>query len=107
MAKVNKMGYPRKDDIRVYFEKKDKTYILVYVEDGLSGGGSYYAIGSTFTEFPIDSLGSVNCPPDYLRNKCKRVSWNDIPFDWQVGLKRWLDKTPEECRGLWKIGENK
>lgn len=99
------MGWPRKDDVRVYFEKKDKTYILVFVEDGLSGFGSYYATGATFQD-SISSIGCVNCPPDYLRNKCKRVSWNDIPFDWQVGLKRWLDKSPEEYRGLWKIGEN-
>lgn len=98
------MGWPRKDDVRVYFEKKDKTYILVYVGDGLNCE-CYSAIGATVSNF-VSSLGNVGASPNYLRNKCKRVAWDDVPENWRNGLKTWLDKSPEEYRGLWRIGQN-
>lgn len=99
------MGWPRKDEIRLYFERKNKTYLLINTE--LSYNGSHEGIGETLTDNNPNNpmLSSTSVSPSYLYKSCRRTSWNEMPSVWQAALKQWLQKDPTAYRGLWRIGE--
>jgi hypothetical protein len=99
------MGWPRKNEsCRLYFEKGDKSYMLVIVENGKNARGHYEVIAN-FQASPLPCLCSSSTSDEYLRNCCRRVSWSDLPRIWQnafLMLMDW-DAKPEEIRGFWKM----
>jgi len=99
------MGWPKKNEgLRLYFERKGKSFLLVDPEARLSDG-SYETIGETLIENDPQKpkLSSGSASPGYLHTRCRRASWGDMPRVWQEALKAWLTRPPEEYRGLWRI----
>jgi len=81
-----------KDKVRFYREPQG-VYLLVLVGNGKSASGAYDAIGDPFypgnTERP--SLGHATVHPDYLRHRCKKVTWADLPEQWQQAFQDWVE----------------
>jgi len=108
------MGWPRKNEgFRIYFERKDKTYLLVVIptleelEEERKGGyyrKGYEGVGEVMVNNNPDNpkLCSCNPSPGYLRN-CRRVQWTDMPEVWQDALKSWINGHPKDYRGFWKV----
>ena len=95
------MGWPKKDErMRIYFERKAKAYLLYdpETEDGIG-------------EILVDNdpnrpmLNTTGISPVFLYQKCRRVSWNDVPEVWRRALGYWLIDKPEDYRGLWRMNE--
>jgi len=105
------MGWPKKnEEARLYFERKTKSYLMVFLhdndEDKRSMRGNYEAIGELLIhnnpERPM--LCSCSASPIHLYKKCRRVEWSDMPKVWQQEMKDYINGDPEEVRGLWKVG---
>lgn len=103
------MGWPKKhDEYRIYYERKSKTYLLVYV-DGLD---THNCVGEILINNDPDNprLAHMECSEYYIRkNWLKRVQWSDLPTVWQDAFKRVhfdIDpiERPEAIIGLWKVG---
>jgi len=109
------MGWPRKNEgFRLYFERKDKTYLLVEIQTPEElkeeRAGGYFrrgqdAIGEVMVNNDSENpkLASTTVSPTHLHKKCRRVQWTDIPEVWQDALKTWINGHPKDFRGLWKV----
>jgi hypothetical protein len=93
------MGWPRKNErLRLYFERKAKTYLLYDPETG-EGVGEIMM----YNDPEKPSLASTSISTVYLYKKCCRVQWSDMPMVWQDALAKWLTDKPKDYRGFWKI----
>src|ERR1700688_4903305 len=96
------MGWPRRNDVcRLYREKKDKSFLLVF--NPTNACGNHDAIGNAIAGAD-PCLASCSVSPDYLLTNCRRVQWSDLPKDWQRSFRLWLTTPPKRLRGLWKVG---
>lgn len=99
------MGWPRQNDCcRLYQERKDKSYILVIVENGFRNG-AYECIANVYSG-PNPSLCSTSVSPHYILNQCRRVQWSDLSEEWQRAFRLWMeewDQSSEQIRGFWRI----
>jgi len=100
------MGWPKDKGLRLYFERKAKSYLIV--DHSLCNGcGNYDYIGELMIdndpESPKLCTGSASLL--YLYRSCRRASWSEMPEVWQRGLAEWIDGEPEAHRGLWRIEE--
>jgi len=96
------MGWPKKDDgLRLYFERKGKSYMLVDVK-AACGSGMYECIGELliYNDPASPMLCSSSCAPMYLYKKCRRVAWEDMPMVWRKALRQWVGGTLKSHRGL-------
>lgn len=97
------MAWARKNEtFRLYYERLTQSYLLVDVS-GTSPLGNYSAIGSYSFGSSKPSLASTGVAPSYLRNRCKRVSWDELPRQWQQAFRRWLNVKPKDVRGFWRL----
>ena len=102
------MGWPKKDaEERLYFERASKSYIMMF--HNLSFNGNYECVSEVMVnndpEHP--SLASGGVSPCYLRDNCSRASWSELPKVWQDAFRSWISVEPEECRGFWRMTEQK
>lgn len=109
------MGWPKKnEDYRLYYVRKDKTYLLVRTAEELSTRpDAIECLGELMQHNDPNNpkLASGSACDAYIRNNCRRVSWNDLPDVWkQAFLDRWFNHEPVEdprnCRGLWRTEED-
>ena len=101
------MGWPKKhEEARLYFERKPKTYLLVFPDLKCHDGSMEY-VGELLIhndpERPTLAHGSTS--PQYLYTKTRRVEWSEMPAVWQEALAGSLEDKPEKVRGLWKINK--
>lgn len=109
------MGWPKKNEgFRLYFERKGKTYLLVEIstqeelEEERAGGfyrDGYSGVGEVMVDNDLESpkLASTGVSTMFLRRKCRRVQWSDMPEVWQDALNKWINGEPKDFRGLWKV----
>ena len=108
------MGWPKKNEgFRVYLERKAKSYLLVCIptpeeerERRLAYlGGTYDGVGEVMCDNNPERpcVASCNVAPMHLYKKCRRVQWSDLPKVWQDALAEWMNGSPEDYRGLWKV----
>lgn len=101
------MGWPKADEqFRLYQERGDKTYILVAIEG--SRTSMQDAVANMYPG-PSPSLGGTLVSRSYLQSKCQRVSWRDLPANWQAAFLVYMrqggqDWDPQKIRGLWHTG---
>lgn len=103
------MGWPRNNETcRLYQERKDKSYVLVLVANGQNGSGEYDAVANSLAG-PNPSLAGTGVAPRYLTNRCRRVSWSDLPANWQNAFLFYMNQgeswDPKTNRGLWRKGD--
>ena len=87
-------------------ERKDKSYLLVIMENGLHNG-AIEAIANVYYG-PEPSLCSTAVSPLFLLNHCRRVQWSDLSDEWQRAFRFWMeewDHSPEQIRGFWRAGD--
>lgn len=98
------MSWPRKDDgLRLYFERKPKTYLLVNTKAMTpSDRWRYECVGEVYCQNNPDNpaLASSSCDHRYLYTKCRRVAWEDMPMVWRRALRQWMTGTVKSHRGL-------
>jgi hypothetical protein len=94
------MSWVRKDDgLRLYFERKNKSYLLVD-HSSVCPVGTYECIGNALGG-AAPSLCTTSCSPGYLYTRCRRVAWEDMPVDWQEAFRPYVGcGTLESHRGL-------
>ena len=93
------MGWAKKNEgLRLYYERKAKTYLLVDPES-MDGIGEVMIHNDP--ERPM--LATTGVSHAHLYRKCRRASWDDMPPVWKTAMLYWLDKNPKEYRGLWRI----
>jgi len=100
------MGWPRKGDMRLYQERKDKSFLLVLVCNGTNGSGQYDVIGNAFAG-PNPSLCGTGADRGYLLDRCRRVAWEDMPENWQRAFTRYMTTGGEKFDPVTKVGLNK
>ena len=101
------MGWPRKNEsCRLYRERADKSYLLVILENGRNGDGTWGALANAYAG-PEPSLCTTGVSDLFLRNSCKRVAWDDLPVDWQetfrAAMREWDTSDPKQIRGFWRV----
>lgn len=110
------MGWPKnkkREQYRLYYERKAKTYLLVFVEAG--GSCDHDCVGEILINNDPDNprLAHMTCSENYIyANRLKRVQWDEIPKVWQDAFKiAHFDiepvERPEDIPGLWRIGNFK
>jgi hypothetical protein len=100
----NKMGFPRSNEgYRLYQEKAMKSFLMIIMENGKNGSGSWDAIANVYGG-STPSLCSTGASPDYLKNCCRRVQWSDLPEEWKRAFLAYMTEKPEDIRGLWHVG---
>jgi hypothetical protein len=109
------MGWPKKDKMRLYYDRTDKSYLMVLQGNNHRNPNGCQECVSELMEDndpnnPKLCLGSVH--PDHIRGHCKRVSWGDLPKVWQDEfLSCYLHSDPEymvepeNVRGFWRTEE--
>lgn len=73
-----------KEQLKLYREPCGH-YLLVFTGNGKSPSGKWDCVGSLRegrATFPV-ILASSQVSPEYLRNRCRRVQWDDLPLQWQ------------------------
>jgi len=97
------MGWPKKNEIvRLYLERKNKTYLLVFVDERVNG--CYEGIGELLS-YPIPNkpqLCSTSVSDWHIYRHYRRVAWNEMPQVWQDALLGHLSETPDKYPGLWR-----
>ena len=101
------MGWPRvNESCRLYRERKDKSYILVIIENGRNNNGTWECIANCY-EGSTPSLCGTSTSDGHLQNKCRRVQWSDLPVEWQnafiVYMRDWDQTKPQQIRGFWRV----
>jgi hypothetical protein len=101
------MGWPRtKDSCRLYLDRTDSSYVLVIVENGQNGQGHWDCIANV-QQGSNPTLCSTGCSPEFLRTRCKRVEWSELPEVWQKAfrsmMRDWDVTDPAKIRGFWKL----
>ncbi len=75
------------------YREPNGVYLLVFTGNGLSAGDMYDCIGEL--HYPGDVghpvLASSQVSPDYLRHRCKRVTWDELPETWRQAFKPYLE----------------
>lgn len=98
------MGWPKKNEIfRLYLERKNKTYLLVLVNERRPDG-YYDGIGELLL-YPDPNNPQVcftSVSDQHIYRHCRRVAWNDMPPVWQGALLKHLSETPDKYPGLWR-----
>lgn len=104
------MGWPKlNDQCRIYFEKRDKSYMLVLTECGKHG--DKYDVVANVQSSSNPNLCSCSCTIGYLRSYCKRVQWSDLPVEWKKAFRnimrnnQWDVTNPKRIKGFWKMRE--
>ena len=100
------MSWARKDDgLRLYLERKRKSYMLVNTE-AIAKDGTYECIGEllTFNDPNNPMLCSTSCTSLYLYKSCRRVAWSDMPMVWRKALRVLVVGTLKSHRGLHRMG---
>jgi hypothetical protein len=103
MGSWGRHGWPKKDEVMRLYKETDGSYIMLDVP---AEAGYYSAIGNVL-HGPEPSLGSCEVSIDYTyRERCTRVQWSELPKEWQIAFRYWLDDTkPESVRGFWLVGQ--
>jgi hypothetical protein len=98
------MGWSKNKGLRLYFERKGKSYLLVDTMN-VTPRGFYEAIGEVLINNNPNSpmLCSTSAQPLYLYCKCRRASWDEMPPIWKRALRQWINGSPKKHRGLWRI----
>jgi len=98
------MGWPKKDDLRLYFERAKKTYLLID-PNSRCPDGSYEAEGELLIDNNPESpcLCSTSASPIYLYQKCRRAQWSDMPPIWQKAMAEYVNGDPQTVKGLWRL----
>jgi len=99
------MSWARKDDgLRLYLERKGKSYMLVNTE-AIAQDGTYECVGELLVDNdPKDpKLCSSSCASLYLYKRCRRVAWSDMPMVWRKALRVWVAGTLKSHRGLHRM----
>lgn len=103
------MGWPRKEErLRLYFERKAKTYLLIDVDSKKERPDcNYDAIGELMIDNDPEKpcLCTTAASDDHLYRHCRRVAWNEMPEIWQKAFANYLTDPPEKYRGLWRHNE--
>lgn len=96
--------FPKSKGLRLYFERKSKSYILVDTSL-VTPNGSFECVGETLLENDPKQplLGTSSCNPSYLYRYCKRVEWSEMPRVWRGALRKWITGSPLSHRGLWRV----
>ena len=105
------MGWPRGNDTaRLYKERaKGGGYIVVNTADGMDMRGMYDIIANVHPG-PAPSLCGTSASAAYVRNRCRRVAWDELPADWQSAVAYWFRpdywdcSPPESIRGFHRVG---
>jgi len=95
------MGWTRAPGLRLYFERKDKSYILVDTSC-MNLDGSFESVGNVVAR-SSPNLCTTSCSREYLYTKCRRASWDEMPEEWKAAMATWVVEQPEKHRGLWKL----
>lgn len=97
-------GFPKCQGLRLYYERKSNSYMLVDTENK-TPTGCYECIGEMLLENdpkrPL--LSSSSCGQEYLSRYCRRVEWSDMPWVWRGALRKWISGSPRNHRGLWRV----
>ncbi len=104
------MGWPKKNEkYRLYFEKRQKTYLLVQVDHKIRRS-LFNAVGELSKREDPDvlRLDYLTVSITYLHKSCRRVEWNELPVKWRKAfLEMWFLKypveNPFERKGLWRV----
>lgn len=100
------MGWPKKnEEMRLYLEKKAKSYLLVFLgNEYRCPNGSQEAVGELMIDNDPDNPKLCNCSvsPMHIYKKCRRVEWSEMPEVWQNALQSWLNVPANEIIGLFK-----
>lgn len=102
------MGWPKKDEeVRLYFDKPKGTFLLIFLDPELAGRpGHFFGVSELMSDPDPDNpqIMTGDVSPVYIaKNWLKRAEWTDVSEPWKKPLRHWLDKEPEEYRGLWKV----
>ena len=99
------MLFPRKSTVRIYCEKKYNSFLLVIDENGRNYAGMWECYANVHAD-DTPSLCVTSCSSGWLRGRCKRVQWSDLPKIWQkaflVTMKDWDITDPKQIKGFWK-----
>jgi hypothetical protein len=100
------MSWPKTKGLRLYLQRKDKSYLLVDLDQQCLDG-SYECIGETLVDNDPKKpmLSSSSCSSLFLYKKCRRVSWSDMPRVWKGALRKYIVGSPKKHRGLWRMQE--
>jgi hypothetical protein len=96
------MSWPRKDDgLRLYFERKGKSYMLVDTK-AANSSGDYECVGEVLVDNDPKTprLASSSCSSLYLYQKCRRAAWEDMPRVWRKAFRTWVVGMLKSHRGL-------
>lgn len=98
------MGWPKNKGLRLYFERRDKTWLLVDTSQ-VNGRGNYDAVGELMEDPDPTDPWTVNTSvsPGHLYSKCRRASWDEMPQVWRGSLSGFISGGPEDHRGLWRV----
>ena len=64
--------------VRYYKERRKDGHYLAVFPDNVNGSGHLECIATVYDHSPESWAGS-SCSLDYLRNKCNRVSRDEVP----------------------------
>jgi hypothetical protein len=95
------MGWPKRNErLRVYLERKAKSYLLYDPVDK-------FGIGEVliYNDPENPTLATTGISLSHIHTKCRRVSWDDMPEVWRNAFRGWLTDSPEDYRGLWRMEE--
>jgi hypothetical protein len=106
------MGWHRKGEHRLYFERAEQAYLLVEHGIGRWPGGNWGAICNVYPgSSPSLVGGSVS--DGYLYARCRRESWNALPAEWQCAFLEYMNRDPDNVwrpenePGLFRVGEQR
>jgi len=109
------MGWPKSNEgFRLSDEREAKTYLLVEVPDKeelkRERENGYYrkyfdGVGEVRTNNDPENpcLAQTQVGNMHTYKKCKRVEWSEMPEVWQKAMAEWINGSPEDYRGLWKV----
>ena len=104
-ATIEKSGWPRKNEgLRVYYEGGQRAYLLMNPERE-RGSFDYEGVGEVMVDNDPSNpiLAVTGISPMHIYQKCRRVEWSDMPEVWKSAFLEWLEREPEEIRGLWRL----
>lgn len=104
------MGFPRKDDMRLYREPRGGTYLLAIMSDTSKRGHIGAVANALEGKGRPFSLCYTTVDAEFLR-RSRRVEWSELPEEWQAEFRRYMDPgfdggppfIPAKIRGFWRV----
>lgn len=95
------MSWPRKNEVGRIYRDRDDSYLVVFVDERIPGNGCWEAIANALIG-PEPSLATTSIHPSYISERwLKRVSWDELPPEWQEAFTYFLVDDPVNIRGFW------